>query len=146
MHIEKKYILNAPASEVWKLVSDPKEISRCLPGLESFEEKKNNHFIAKVKPKFSFVRGSLELDIQVVSLKNKNAKIKMSGKSIGTSFSILTEAKLKDVKGKTEVLWSADMKPGGLMKAVPESITKGAAEELADEIFSCMKKKIEGKK
>src|SRR3989344_4312398 len=134
MHIEKKYILNAPASEVWKLVSDPKEISRCLPGLESFEEKKNNHFIAKVKPKFSFVSGSLELDIQVVSLKNKNAKIKMSGKSIGTTFNILTE-----------VLWSADMKPGGLMKAVPESITKGAAEQLADEIFSCMKKKIESK-
>ena len=145
MRIEKKYVVNSPSSKVWKLVSDPKEISECLPGLESFEEKSNKHFIAKIKPKFSFIRGSLELDIQVISLKNKNAKIKISGKSIGTSFSILTEAKLKDLKGKTEVLWTADMKPEGLMKAVPESIIKGAAEELADEIFSCMKKKVEGK-
>lgn len=142
MHAEKKYSINAPMEEVWKLTSDPERLSQCIPGIKSFEEKDREHFVAKVGTPFAFLKGTISMDLEVISLENYVAKIRIRGKSLGSTFEILTEVSLEEDQDKTSLTWVADMNPGGLLAAIPETVSKGAAIQLADRIFSCVERKI----
>ena len=142
MHAEKKYSINAPMEEVWKLTSDPERLSQCIPGIKSFEEKDQKHFVAKVGTPFAFLKGTITMDLEVISLENYVAKIRIRGKSLGSTFEILTEVSLEEDQDRTSLTWVADMNPSGLLAAIPETVSKGAAIQLADRIFSCVERKI----
>ena len=128
--------------EVWKLTSDPERLSQCIPGIKSFEEKVQNHFVAKVGTPFAFLKGTITMDLEVISLENYVAKIRIRGKSLGSTFEILTEVSLEEDQDRTSLTWVADMNPSGLLAAIPETVSKGAAVQLADRIFSCVERKI----
>ena len=142
MHAEKKYSINAPMEKVWKLTSDPERLSQCIPGIKSFEEKDQKHFVAKVGTPFAFLKGTITMDMEVISLENHVAKIRIQGKSLGSTFEILTEVALEEDQDRTSLTWVADMNPGGLLAAIPETVSKGAALQLADRIFSCVERNI----
>ncbi len=142
MHAEKKYSINAPMEEVWKLTSDPERLSQCIPGIRSFEEKDQNRFVAKVGTPFVFLKGTITMDFEVLSLEKYVANIRIKGKSLGSTFEILTEVSLEEDQDKTSLTWVADMNPSGLLAAIPETVSKGAAVQLADRIFSCVERKI----
>ena len=142
MHVEKKYSINAPRSEVWKITSDPGGLSQCFPGIKSFEEKDPKHFVAKVGTPFTFLKGTISMDLEVISLENYVAQLRIQGKSLGSTFEILTEIILEEDQTSTDLTWVADMKPGGLLTAIPETVSRGAAVQLADRIFSCVEQKI----
>ena len=91
MHAEKKYSINAPMEKVWKLTSDPERLSQCIPGIKSFVEKDQKHFVAKVGTPFAFLKGTITMDMEVISLENHLAKIRIQGKSLGSTFEILTD-------------------------------------------------------
>ncbi len=142
MHAEKKYSINAPMEEVWKFTSDPDRLSQCIPGIKSFEEEDQNHFVAKVGTPFAFLKGTITMDLEVISLENYVAKIRIRGKSLGSTFEILTEVSLEEDQDRTSLTWIVDMNPGGLLAAIPETVSKGAAVQLADRIFSCVEREI----
>ncbi len=141
MHAEKEYSIGAPLKEVWKLASDPKGISECIPGIKSFEEEDSTHFVAKVGHSFTFLKGTVTLKFEVLSMENHIAGVKIDGKSIGSAFQILTEIRLEERDDWTRLTWSAEMKSSGLLAAVPDTVAKGAAVSLADRIFDCLEKR-----
>lgn len=142
MHVEKEYSIGAPLDEVWKLTSDPKGVSECIPGLRSFEEEDPTHFVAKVAHSFTFLKGTVTLNFEVLSMENHLTRVKINGKSIGSAFEILTEIRLEERADHTKLAWSADMKSSGLLAAIPDTVSKGAAVRLADSIFGCLEKRI----
>ena len=142
MHAAKKYSINAPMERVWKLTSDPKKLSQCIPGIKSFEEKDQNHFVAKVGSPFAFLKGTITMDLEIISLEINVAKVRIQGKSLGSTFEILTKVSLEEDQDTTNLAWVADMTAGGLLAAIPETVSKGAAIQLADRTFSCVERKI----
>ena len=82
------------------------------------------------------------MDLEVISLENYVAKIRIQGKSLGSTFEILTEVSLEEDQDRTSLTWVAEMNPSGLLAAIPETVSKGAAVQLADRIFSCVERKI----
>ena len=141
MHVEKEYSIDAPLEEVWKLTSDLRGISECIPRIKSFKEESPRRFVVKVDHFFTFLKGTVTLNFEVLSMENHQARIKIEGKSIGSSFEILTEMRLEEHLGQTKLIWNADMKPRGLLTAMPDSVSRGAAVFLADSIFDCLEKR-----
>ena len=141
MHAEKEYSIGAPVEEVWKLTSDLKGISECIPGIKSFKQKDPTHFVVKVGSSFSFLKGTVTLNFEVLSMENHQARVRIDGKSIGSAFEILTEVGLEEHLGQAKLIWSADMKSSGLLAAIPDTVSKGAAVSLADRIFACLEQR-----
>ena len=141
MHVEKEYSIGAPLEEVWKLTSDLRGISECIPRIKSFKEESPRHFVVKVDHFFTFLKGTVTLNFEVLSIENYQANIKINGKSIGSAFEILTEMRLEEHADQTRLTWSAEMKPRGLLAAMPDSVSRGAAVFLADSIFDCLEKR-----
>ena len=141
MHAEKEYSISAPLEEVWKLTSDPKGVSECIPGIRSFEEEDPTHFVAKVAHSFTFLKGAVTLNFEVLSMENHLTRVRIDGKSIGSAFEILTEVRLEEHLDQTKLIWSADMKSSGLLAAMPDTVSKGAAISLADRIFTCLEQR-----
>ena len=141
MHAEKEYSIGAPVEEVWKLTSDPKGISECIPGIKSFKEEDPTHFVVKVGSSFTFLKGTVTLNFEVLSMEDHQARVRIYGKSIGSTFEILTEMRLEEHTDQTKLIWSADMKSSGLLAAIPDTVSKGAAVFLADRIFGCLEER-----
>lgn len=141
MHVEKEYSIDASVEEVWKLTSDLRGISACIPRIKSFKEESPRHFVVKVDHFFTFLKGTVTLNFEVLGMENHQARIKIDGKSIGSAFEILTEMRLEEYLGQTKLTWSAEMKPRGLLAAMPDSVSRGAAVFLADSIFECLEKR-----
>ena len=146
MHAEKEYSIGAPVEEIWKLTSDPKGISECIPGIKSFKEEDPTHFVAKVGSSFTFLKGTVTLNFEVLSMENHLTRVRIDGKSIGSDFEILTEMRLEEHVDQTRLIWSAEMKSSGLLAAIPDTVSKGAAVSLADRIFGCLEKRIKSGK
>lgn len=141
MRIEEEYIVKAPPGKVEELMTSPRAFGECLPGLESFEERDERHFKARVKPRFSFLRGTLELEFEVLGLERERVELKILGKGIGSSFEMRTEVRLGKKGGGTALRLTTDATFGGLLKPVPESLLRGAADELIREILACVERK-----
>ena len=141
MHVEKEYSIDAPLEEVWKLASDLRGISECIPRIKSFKQESPSHFVVKVDHFFTFLKGTVTLNFEVLSMENRQARIRIDGKSIGSAFEILTEMRLEEHLGQTKLIWSADMTSRGLLAAMPDSVSRGAAVFLADSIFECLEKR-----
>ena len=146
MHAEKEYSIGAPVEEVWKLTSDPKGISECIPNIKSFKEEDPTHFVVKVGHSFTFLKGTVILNFEVLSMENHLTRVRIDGKSIGSAFEILTEMRLEEHLDQTKLIWSAEMKSSGLLAAIPATVSKGAAVLLADRIFGCLEKRIKSGK
>ena len=146
MHAEKEYSIGAPVEEVWKLTSDPKGISECIPNIKSFKEEDPTHFVVKVGHSFTFLKGTVILNFEVLSMENHLTRVRIDGKSIGSAFEILTEMRLEEHVDQTKLIWSAEMKSSGLLAAIPATVSKGAAVLLADRIFGCLEKRIKSGK
>ena len=142
MHAEKEYSISASVEEVWKLTSDPKGVSECIPGLKSFKEEDPTHFVAKVGHSFTFLKGTVTLNFEVLSMENHLTRVRINGKSIGSAFEILTEIRLEENVDQTKLTWSADMKSSGLLAAMPDTVSKGAAISLANRIIACLEERI----
>ena len=141
MHAEKEYSIGAPLEKVWKLTSNPRGISECIPGIKSFQEEDSTHFIAKVGSSFTFLKGTVTLNFEVLSMENHQARIRIDGKSIGSAFEILTTIRLEGHPDQTRLIWNAEMKSSGLLAAIPDTVSKGAAVSLADRVFDCLEKR-----
>ena len=142
MHAEKEYSIGAPVEEVWKLTSDPKGISECVPNIKSFKKEDPTHFVVKVGSSFTFLKGTVTLNFEVLSMENHLTRVRIDGKSIGSAFEILTEMRLEEHVDQTKLIWSADMKSSGLLAAIPDTVSKGAAVSLADRIVGYLEKQI----
>ena len=146
MHAEKEYSIGAPVEEVWKLTSNLEGISECIPGIKSFKEEDPTHFVVKVGSSFSFLKGTVTLNFEVLSMENHQARVRIDGKSIGSAFEILTAVRLEEHLGRAKLIWSADMTSSGLLAAIPDTVSKGAAVSLADRIFGCLEQRSESGK
>ena len=141
MRIEEEYLLKAPPGKVEELMTSPRTFGECLPGVVDFEERDERHFKARVMPRFAFLRGTLELEFEVLGLERGRAELRILGRGIGFTFEMRTEVLLGEKGGDTVVRLRTDAAFGGLLKPVPESLLRGAAEELTREILACMERK-----
>ncbi|MEK6977326.1 MAG: SRPBCC domain-containing protein [Candidatus Hydrothermarchaeota archaeon] len=141
MRIDGEYIVKAPPGKVEELMTSPRAFGECLPGLVDFEERDERHFKARVKPRFSFLRGTLALEFEVLGLERGRMELKILGKGIGSSFEMRTEVRLGKKGSSTALRLTTDAAFGGLLKPVPESLLRGAADELIREILACVERK-----
>jgi carbon monoxide dehydrogenase subunit G len=133
----------APAV-LWAKLSDARFLGQCIPDLASVSRSEPDQLECKVRPGLAFVRGTLDLKLQVAEKTEPSAvRLLLHNKGIGSSAAVEVTLTLAPQGQSTRVHWIADIKElGGLLKAVPQGLIKAAAQKVIADAWAAMEAKL----
>jgi uncharacterized protein len=144
LHFEGTKDFAQPPADVWAKLSDARFLVQCIPGVESVSQAEPDRVVCNLRPGFAFVRGTLELTLQVVDrVAGTSARILVHSKGIGTTSDVEAVLALAARDAGTQLQWTADIKQlGGLLKAVPQGLIKAAAQKVIADAWAAVDAKM----
>lgn len=144
MHYQGSFEVSAPPEKVYAFVTDPKKVTTIFPDASDVKVIDENNFSAKVKVGMSFIRGTLDVKMNMVEKKpGQFAKLKARGTGMNSSVDLESSFTLVAGKaGGTVISWVADAKISGMMASVGSRLMDSAAEKYVREIVTTLKKKL----
>lgn len=145
MHLEGTYILKRPRADVWNFISEPEEIAKCLPDLQSIEVKDSKTFTVTLKVGIAFVRGSFKFDFTLLDQKPPNhSAFQAMGRGAGVSVRLTSNMDLREVDDNTtELAWMTDAELGGLLNEISPTLIQSSTSKFSQQFFECVKSKLE---
>ncbi|MBM3981910.1 MAG: hypothetical protein FJ304_16885 [Planctomycetes bacterium] len=143
IHFEGVQTFPVPVAEVAAKLSDAGFLANCVPDV-NISEATPDRAVGKVKPKLSFLTGSLTLTAEVTArAPGQSVAFTIQSKVIGASSIVTTALEFKEADGGTAVHWTGDLTSvTGLMKMVPKGLLEGAAKKVIDDIWATVGKKL----
>jgi carbon monoxide dehydrogenase subunit G len=146
LHFEGTKDLPVAPATVWQKVSDARFLVGSVPDIESVSESQAERAVCTIRPGFAFIRGSLELTLQVVkSILGPESKVQLLAhtKGIGSSSDVEITLTLAQQDAGTRVQWVADIASlGGLLKAMPQGLLKAAAQKVIADVWTRVETRI----
>jgi carbon monoxide dehydrogenase subunit G len=144
VHYQGSFEVSAPREKVYAFVTDPKKVTTIFPDASDVKVVDENNFSAKVKVGMSFIRGTLDVKMNMVEKKpGRFAKLKARGTGLSSSVDLESSFTLEDGKsGGTVLSWVADAKISGMMASVGSRLMDSAAEKYVNQIVTALKKKL----
>ena len=144
MQFEGEKDFPLPAKTVFAKLSDARFLVDCIPGREVLKLSEERVAICTQRPGFAFVRGTLEVTIKILdAVPDSTIKYSLASKGIGSSSEVETVMTLSPKDAGTHVRWKAEVKSmGGLLKAVPSGLIRGAAQKVIADVWLEVEKKL----
>jgi carbon monoxide dehydrogenase subunit G len=146
IHFEgDKEFAQAPA-DLWAKVTDARFLVSCLPDVETVKQVEADRAECILRPGFSFVRGTLEINLEVKEKTPTSfARLVSRGKGIGSTSTVEVTLTLAPHDQGTRIHWTADIKElGGLLKPVPQGLIKAAAQKVIADVWRLVEAKLAG--
>ena len=146
MRFEGSFRINAERGKVWDFISEPSNVIQCVPGIQDFSVQEGKRVAAKVKVRLGFISGIFQAASKVLEEdpESYHAKMELSGSGAGSGFKALVDLKLEEADGETELKWSADVNISGPLGSLAKSMVEGYVKKMVDQLFDCVKKRLEG--
>ena len=80
--ITKKFTLEAPIDKVWKSLSNPKEISGCVPGATITDQLDEKNYKGEVSLKFGPIKAKYDGAIAIEEMDNEEHTMLLRGKGL----------------------------------------------------------------
>lgn len=143
IHFEGVQSFPLPVAEVAAKLADAGFLANCVPDAQ-VSEATADRAVGKVKPKLSFLTGSLTLTAEVTAREpGKSVAFSILSKVIGASSTVVTKLEFKEADGGTAVHWSGDLVARtGLMKMVPEGLMEGTAKKVIEDVWASVAAKL----
>ena len=146
MQLEGTINIKASREAVWNFVTDPEDVSKCAPGLESLEiVTPDEKFKVVASIGLGTVKVKFTNDVEFVERDEmERAKIKVHGNAPGSSVDVTSEMIISDgPDGTTDMKWTADVVVVGKIASLAARLMGSVTQKLVGEFFKCMKDKIE---
>jgi carbon monoxide dehydrogenase subunit G len=133
-----------PPKEVFGKLSDARFLVECIPGRESVSLAEEKKAICTQRSGFAFVRGTLELTFEIVECTpDSSIRFSQQSKGIGSSSTVETVVTLTPAASGTQIHWKAEVQSlGGLLKAIPTGLIRGAAQKVIADVWAEMEKRL----
>ncbi len=124
---------------------DARFLVSCVPDVQKVLKADRDMAACKIKPSLSFVMGTLDLTMNVKeAVPHSLIRIEQTTKGIGNSSTVETKLQLSPSGEGTKLVWSAEVvQMGGLLKALPEGLLKGAAEKVISDAWVAVLNKLQ---
>jgi carbon monoxide dehydrogenase subunit G len=104
----------APRPVVWRVLNDPAEMAKLMPGVESFDVFDERHWRANVKIPLGLGGLKMKIDFEKTEEREPEvAALQAKGKGVGALLSMATRFELAERDGATHMDWEADVRIGG---------------------------------
>jgi carbon monoxide dehydrogenase subunit G len=136
--------INIPADKLYPHLADLQLLVKTLPDVKTVKEASETSAVIVVAPSLSFVKGELETTLQrTSSTPPSQAELQVSSKGIGTTVKLLASFTLTPEGEGTLMNWQATIQEmGGLLKLVPGSLIKGAAQKTIEGWLGSLEQRI----
>lgn len=133
----------APADLFAKL-TDAQFLVQCLPDVDSVASCETNRAVLVLRPSFAFVRGTLDMTMQIVeAVAPASARVLVHSKGIGSSSTVEASLIFSPTPEGPRVHWKADITElGGLLKMIPTGLIRGAAQKVIDDTWNRIDAKV----
>jgi carbon monoxide dehydrogenase subunit G len=133
-----------PVEQLWAKLTDARFLARCVPDVQEAREATPDHASLVLRPGFSFVRGTLEVELRLADLvPPASARVLVSGRGIGSTSEVEATLALAGEGESSKVHWTAEVKTlGGLLKMVPAGLIRGAAEKVVNDAWNAVEVRL----
>lgn len=129
---------------LWNKVRNAGFLAACIPDGVVEGQPTMDQAQCTVHPGFSFVRGSLSVNLKVIeAVEPTLLRISLVSKGIGSGSDAEATLNFAPHETGTSVHWQAELKSmSGLMKMLPTELIKGAARKVLEDILTSVKQKL----
>lgn len=140
----KDFPRHAP-QEVWARLSDARFLVKCIPDVHEVKQLAPEQVVCALRPGFAFVRGTLDLTLRVAeSAEPTSVRLALASKGIGTSSEVEVTLSIAAREAGSRVQWVAQVKSlGGLLKAVPQGLIRGAAQKVVNDAWATVEARLD---
>jgi carbon monoxide dehydrogenase subunit G len=137
-------VLPRPPADVWEKLSDARFLVQCIPDVQSVSHTEARQSICIVRPGFAFVRGTVELTLQVGdAIPGTSIFVQAHSKGIGSHSVVEAELYFTGQDQGTRIQWRATIQQlGGLLKAVPQGLIKAAAQKVIADVWQSVEARL----
>ncbi len=145
-HFEGDESFSLPVAEVAAKLSDAAYLVSCLRDAQ-VSTATPDRAAWKLKPKLSFLSGSLDAVLTVVAREpGKSASFQVVTKAIGASGTVMAQLSFQEANGGTTVHWTGDLvEVTGLLKMVPKGLIQSTAEKVIGDVWTAIAAKFNSK-
>jgi carbon monoxide dehydrogenase subunit G len=131
-------------AEVWAKLTDARFLAQCVPDVETIRQAQPDRAELVLRPGFSFVRGTLDLTLQVAdAVAPSSARLVLRAKGMGSSSDVEATLALAPQDEGTRVHWAVEVKAlGGLLKPVPPGLIRGAAQKVVEDAWAAVEARL----
>ena len=129
---------------LWPKLRDAAFLVGCIPDATVEGQPTRDEGKVTVRPGFSFVRGSLDVDVRIVEAQEPtNVKINLKSKGVGSGSDVDVTLLLTTQANGTHLHWSAEVTAlTGLLKMVPTGLIRGAGQKAIDDLWQRVGEKL----
>ena len=131
-------------SELWARLTDMVFVSRVIPDVDRVERIDSTGFACRVRPRFSFLTGSLDLVFELIDpVPDERLKVRSRGKGIGAAVVVEAEMQLAAADSGTELKWNGTIvSREGLLKPVSPALIQAAARRVIESFWKRFREAI----
>ena len=135
--------LAAPRETVWEVISEPSEMAKLMPGVESFEIADERHWTAKVKVPLGL--GGLKMTMSFEKLEERPpefASMRAKGQGVGALMDMTTSFTLSEAGSGTSMAWEADVKIAGPVGAMGQRVLQPIVNQQVSQVLAALEQRV----
>jgi len=145
MKVSGEREFNAPRATVWRVLNDPQEMAKMMPGVESFDIQDDRHWRANVKVPLGL--GGLRMSIDFEKTEERElefAKLHAKGNGVGAIMNMDTSFSLSDgANGGTHMRWEADVHILGPVASMGQRVLQPIVNQQVGQVLGALEKQVE---
>jgi len=145
MLLQGSTTIDAPREQVWQCLTDAGRVSRCAPGIESYEVIEPARLF-RITARIGF--GTLQLkflsDVEWLEIHTpSHGTLQAQGTASGNTADVATEMTLIELdSNQTQLTWGANIILSGTLATSAPQMIGSAAHKMAAAFFDCVKGEV----
>jgi len=135
---------DAPIATVWRVLNDPAEMAKMMPGVESFDVQDDRHWRAHVKIPLGL--GGLRMSIDFEKMEEREpefAKLHAKGNGVGAIMNMDTLFHLSEDGGGTQMKWEADVHILGPVASMGQRVLQPIVNQQVSHVLGALDKQVQ---
>jgi carbon monoxide dehydrogenase subunit G len=137
------FTLAAPRDRVWAFITDPIQVTACAPDVRSVEVVDATDFVVVARAGLGPIRATFKMNVEFVEIRPlEHLTVLASGQAPGSAVEMRTTVDLEGDR-PTTLRWASEVAVSGLIANVGERFMPSVAEKMTQQIFDCIRAKLE---
>jgi carbon monoxide dehydrogenase subunit G len=135
---------NAPRETVWKVLNDPAQMAKLMPGVESFEIQDDKRWRAHVKIPLGLGGLRMTMDFEKTEEREPEfAKLHAKGNGVGAIMNMETSFELSDAGQGTHMDWEADVHILGPVASMGQRVLQPIVNQQVTQVLEALDKQVQ---
>jgi carbon monoxide dehydrogenase subunit G len=146
MRFQGDVTIEAPRERAWAFLTDPGEVTRCAPGVQSLKIVDDRRFLLGVRAGVGPIRGTFTCAVMWLERHApERARVQARCKIPASTVDLMTVLALSDLgDGRSLLHWESDVQFSGLLGGLSGPLIQGVADAMPREVFACINAKLGG--